>query len=44
MKRFTTLHQMGFEPMRLSPEDLKSSLLDLAPALIHILLLFSYYQ
>ena len=29
-----SLHQMGFEPMRLSPEDLKSSLLDLAPALM----------
>ncbi len=25
---------MGFEPMRLSPEDLKSSPLDLAPALM----------
>ena len=29
-----SLHQMGFEPMRLSPEDLKSSPLDLAPALM----------
>ena len=29
-----SLHQMGFEPMRLSPEDLKSPPLDLAPALM----------
>ena len=34
MKRFVALHQTGFEPVRLSPEDLKSSLLDLAPALM----------
>lgn len=28
------MHQTGFEPVRLSPEDLKPSLLDLAPALM----------